>query len=37
MPEVAEGYEDLAGADVSLEDAHFEEVGFVSYDEDAPG
>jgi LAS superfamily LD-carboxypeptidase LdcB len=37
MPEVAEGYEDLAGADVSLEDAHFDEVGFVSFDEDAPG
>ncbi len=37
MPEVAEGYEDLAGADVSLEDAHFDEVGFVSYYEDAPG
>jgi LAS superfamily LD-carboxypeptidase LdcB len=30
-------YEDLAGADPSLEADHFYEVGFVSYDEDTPG
>jgi LAS superfamily LD-carboxypeptidase LdcB len=32
-------YEDLVGAETvrSLEQAHFDEVGFVSYDEDAPG
>ncbi|HEY7621789.1 MAG TPA: D-alanyl-D-alanine carboxypeptidase family protein [Solirubrobacteraceae bacterium] len=30
-------YEDLAGADPSLEDAHLDEVGFVSFDEDTPG